>query len=107
MDILEIIVSVFCAFGIYAALDTVKEWIMYPPGKRKNIRAAVIFDSQLSDGEIDYAKYLYKQQKISSGRLIILTENGIIENKDELSQYCDIVYCTNIEEVIKNAEGTD
>ncbi len=107
MDILEIIVSVFCAFGIYAALGTLKEWILYPLGKRKNIRAAIIYDSSLPDSEIDYAKYLYRQQKISSGRLIILTENGIIDNEEEISQFCDIIYCTNIKEVTENAEGTD
>ncbi len=107
MDILEIIVSVFCAFGIYAALDTLKEWLLYPLGKRKNIRAAVIFDGSLSGGEIDYVKYLYRQQKISSGRLIILTENDIIDNEDELLRFCDVVYCTDIKEVGENAEGTD
>ena len=81
MEIIEIIIAVLAVFGVYTLLDMLKFRLLYPSGLRERLRAAVYIDNGSDDlSEVAaYAKHLGREHKISRGRLIILSESGIIK----------------------------
>ena len=105
-EIVEITVAVFCAFGIFSLFDMLKNLLLFPPKLRKKVRACVYFDTENVECVAAYADYLYREQKISSGRLIILAKNDIM-NTEELSTYGDVVYYAEVKGVFDDRERED
>ncbi len=90
-EFFEIIAAVLAVFGIYCILDMVKVRILYPKHIRKLIRAAVVIsDKKQLCQAASYAAYLRKEQKISDGRLIILTNDDIIVDGSAENPHGDI-----------------
>ena len=82
LDFFEILVCTLAVFGGYTVLNMIKIRLSYPRAVRSRLRGAIIAKS---DEEIckvvKYARYLQREQKISSERLIILLEDDIIEDR--------------------------
>lgn len=93
LDFLEILVCTLAVFGGYTVLDMIKTRIRYPRAVRSRLRGAIVADC---DEEIcavlRYARYLQREQKISSERLIILLKNDIIEDRTRLAELGDVFY---------------
>ena len=70
MDILEIVIAVICAFGIYNLLNMLRENILFPKKVRNKVRAAVIYDGEGLENVCSYVNFLRREQKISPERLI-------------------------------------
>ena len=104
-DLLEIFAAVLAAFGIVSLFERLKCALMYPKKLRRLLRLAVIYndDVELTDELRSYVKYLTREQKISDGRLIIITKSGIIDKIPIPSDGgVEIVRCRE-----DNAGGTD
>lgn len=107
LDFLEIVVCTLAVFGGYTILDMIKERLLYPKRVRSRLRGAVFFERGDDVCALaDYARYLCREQKISSGRLIILCKDGIIEEGEELARIGD-VFCTAQANIIKCKEIED
>ncbi len=100
-DFLEILICTLAVFGGYTILDMVKTRILYPRCVRSRLRGAIVVDSDEEFCAIfRYARYLQREQKISSEQLIILLKDDIIKDETRLSKLGD-VFClgkTNIED---------
>ena len=104
-DLIEIFAAVLAAFGIVSLFERLKCALMYPKKLRRLLHLAVIYndDVELTDELRSYVKYLAREQKISDGRLIIITKSGIIDNIPIPSDGgVEIVRCRE-----DNAGGTD
>lgn len=104
-DLIEIFAAVLAAFGIVSLFERLKLALMYPKKLRRMLHLAVIYndDVELTDELRSYVKYLAREQKISDGRLIIITKSGIIDNiRIPSSGGVEIVQCRE-----DNAGGTD
>lgn len=93
LDFLEIVVCTLAVFGGYTILDMIKTRIRYPKDVRSRLRGAIIAGA---DEEIcavlRYARYLQREQKISSERLIILLKDDIIEDEERLAKLDDVFH---------------
>lgn len=104
-DLIEIFAAVLAAFGIVSLFERLKCALMYPKKLRRLLRLAVVYndDVELTDELRSYVKYLAREQKISDGRLIIITKSGIIDNiRIPSDGGVEIVRCRE-----DNAGGTD
>jgi hypothetical protein len=107
VEIIEIIIAVFAVFGVYMLLDMIKFRIMFPPALRERLRAAVYIDSESNDlcKVVAYAKHLRSENKISRGRLIILTDSGIIKEIPQSSiDDFEIILCREPKELSEDAK---
>ena len=99
LEIFEIFAAVMSVFGIYTLLDMLRFRLLYPRKVRRLIRAAVVVDDDTRISEAaEYAKYLRREGKISSERLIILTNGDIIINGSEISRFGEILDYKKIKE---------
>ena len=104
-DLIEIFAAMLAAVGIVSLFERLKLALMYPKKLRRRLRLAVIYndDVELNDELRSYVKYLAREQKISDGRLIIITKSGIIDNiRIPSDGGVEIVRCRE-----DNAGGTD
>lgn len=103
--VLEIIVAMLAVFGGYTVLDMIRVRLLYPKKVRMRVRAAVVlFDKTELAGAADYARYLRREQKISSERLIILANDDIIKNSEDLSRCGEVFEYINCKESNDDAE---
>ncbi len=108
IEIFEIFLSIVAVFGGYCILDMVKLRLLYPKGVRRNVRGAVIFrDIDDLNDTVRYIRYLQKENKISSERLIILVNDDIIngnENFSELYRWGEVFKYNECKELCQDDE---
>ncbi|MCI8388283.1 MAG: hypothetical protein HFE63_07465 [Clostridiales bacterium] len=95
IELLEIIVAVIAAWGLYKIGEAVRWRMMFPRRVRERVYGAVYINSDGEDlSAVDtYVKYLRLEGKIAGGRLIILSKSGIIKEIPNLPDGYELLVC--------------
>ena len=108
IEILEIAVSVLAVFGAYTILDKLRFNLLFSKKVRMSVRVAIIFQNE-EQARIcaDYARALWREQKICDRRLIILTKDDIINVEKSASSIGDVYEYKECKEKVQDAQRSD